>query len=451
MADDIPQLTGRIVYPDSKEYHTARLTANFYASKNSTPRVIVYCQKLEDVQNAVIWARHNNVPIRIRSGGHCHQAFSTSSNTIVVDVSEMKLIEIDTSKNQATIQSGATNKELYSTLFEHGLTFAGGTCGDVAISGLVLSGGIGPLYRRAGLSCDTLLALDIVNAEGKLLHVTKDNEHKDLFWALCGGGGGNFGIVTSLTLKLFPIAPVTWFQITWDWSQPIGQVISKWQQFFSKVDEKWFSHLDLWSKAFPKDLLRKSPVKVLGIYWGAPADAKAALQLLLSIGKPASQSFEQVSWHHAVQAIESSTAVFLTKQPEYKSTGAFINEMLPQSAIDALVTTLQDSKWPLLNALVCTLGASVTNDNAYYYRDAKFFINYTMQWLDPENDIQCIGEVDALRKKLSPYTKGDYVGNPDLHLKEYMIEYYGENAKRLKEIKKKYDPRNTFHFEQSIR
>ena len=148
-----------------------------------------------------------------------------------------------------------------SLLYEKGLTQVGGTCADVGISGLVLTGGMGPLLRHYGLTCDTLIAFEMVNAKGEIITVTKDNEYKDLFWGCQGGGGGNFGVITSIQLQTYPAKKVTWFNIGWDWSQPFEEVINTWQDLFANGDKKWFSHIDLWAKQFPAEKLKKHPLK----------------------------------------------------------------------------------------------------------------------------------------------------------------------------------------------
>lgn len=453
-SDGCPELTGRIVFKEDPNYEKARLVSNYYTSKDKFPHVIVYCQNTRDVQNAVLWARCNKMPIRIRSGGHHHEGYSTGNGVVLIDVSEMKEWKVDKSINVATIQPGLNNLELYSQLFKDGLTHVGGTCSDVGLSGLVLSGGIGPLLRRVGLTCDSLLSVDIVDAKGHILHATKDNEHKDLFWATCGGGGGNFGVVVSMDIKVFPASDITWFNIGWDWNQPVDQVVATWQDFFAKPDRNWFSHLDLWSKAFPASKLKKQPVKVLGFFWGTPQEAREKLAPFLNVGKPTMEVIELVDWDKAIKLIEESTAVFLTNKPEYKSTGAFAMDSLPPEALKILYKTLQDSTSPLLNVLFFSMGgasAAVSpSDTAYFYREAKFFINYSSQWLKENKDQEQKSELATLRQNLLPYTVGDYIGNPDPDLKDYLTSYYGTNVERLECIKRKYDPENVFHFEQSI-
>lgn len=453
-SQNCPTLTGRVVWKDEPTYDKARLVSNYYTSKDRFPRAIVYTQNTQDVQNAVLWARCNKVPIRIRSGGHHHEGYSTGTGVLLIDVSEMKQLEVDKSTNVATIQPGLNNLELYSQLFQQGLTHVGGTCSEVGLSGLVLSGGMGPLLRRVGLTCDSLVSVDIVDAQGKVLHATKDNEYKDLFWATCGGGGGNFGVITSMQINVYPVTDVTWFNIGWDWNQPIDQVIAEWQNFFGKPDRNWFSHLDVWSKPFPSDKLKKLPVKALGVFWGTPEEARQQLAPLLNVGNPSTQTIELVDWDKAIKLIEDSTAVFLTDKPEYKSSGAFAMNPLPPQALNILHKTLADSSSPLFNVLLFSMGGASADiaptDTAYYYRDAKFFINYSIQWLNAKEDQKQKSELATLRQRLLPYTVGDYIGNPDPDLKDYLTTYYGANAEKLKSIKRKYDPENIFQFEQSI-
>lgn len=449
-----PNLTGKVITKHDPNYAEARLVSNYYTSKNKFPHSIIYCSSTQDVQNAVIWAKCQNLPIRIRSGGHNHEGFSTGNEAVVIDVSKMKEVRVDKEKKTATIQPGITGGELYKLLSKEGFTQAGGTCADVGISGLVLTGGMGPLSRKYGLTCDTLVSFEMVDAEGKLMYATKDNEHKDLFWACCGGGAGNFGVMTSMVLNIFPIRRVTWFNIGWDWNQSIDQIIKGWQKFFLVDDRRWFSHLDVWAKPFPKDELKKQPIKVIGIFYGSSDEAKQLLAPILSIGKPSSQVIEMVDWHKAIEEFEKSTAVFLTDKPEYKSTGAFAMQPLSDEAIEIAVDTLGNSQAPLLNFLMFSLGGAIENkkpdETAYFYRHAKFFLCYSLQWLKEHDDIKSIKELDSLREKLLPFTVGDYTGNPDRSLKDYLKAYYGSNVSRLRQIKTKYDPQNLFQFEQGI-
>ncbi|MCL9685638.1 FAD-binding oxidoreductase [Legionella maioricensis] len=452
--DSCPELTGEVMEQDNPDYNQARLVSNYYTSRDKYPEIIVYCQNTQDVQNAIRFALCRHLPIRVRSGGHNHEGFSTGTGVVLIDVSRMKAINIDKDKKIAAVQPGLNGGELYKALYANGLTQAGGTCSAVGISGLILTGGMGPLVRKVGMACDALIALEMVTAKGEIIQATKDNEHRDLFWASCGGGGGNFGVVTSLALHVYPSEQVTWFNIGWNWEQPVRQIITSWQEFFEKNDPRWYSHLDLWSKAFPADQYKKQPIKVLGIFWGTPEEAKKELAPLLQIGPPQSQTIELVTWDKAIELFEDSTSVYITPKPEYKSSGAYAMHKLPKDGVETIVSTLQNSTSPLLNVLFFTLGGAAKTaaptDTAYFYRNADFFLVYSTQWLQENKDKVQIEELNSLRQKLIPFTQGDYIGNPDRNLPDYLTSYYGDNVRQLRCIKRKYDPDNIFNFEQSI-
>lgn len=449
-----PTLSGLVIDKNHSTYNQARMISNYYQGKNRFPYAIVYTLNEEDVQHAMQYARCHKIPVRIRSGGHNHEGFSTGDGVIIIDVSKMKQLKIDKENKIITVQPGMTGGELYKNLTDVGLTQVGGTCSGVGISGLMLSGGMGPMIRKHGMACDNLISLNIVDANAKLLHVTKTNEYKDLFWASCGGGGGNFGVVTEMTINVYPAPSVTWFNIGWDWNQPIEKVISTWQDLFATDNDKWFSHLDIWAKAFPVKKFHKQPVKVMGVFWGTPDEAKLALQPLLKIGHPADTTIQFVDWESAIKSFEDATAVFITDKPEYKSSGSYAMQSLPENAIKIITTTLRNTHSTLFNVLLFSMGGASKHrsptDTAYFYREAKFFLQYSNQWLQAKNDKLQIAETDTLRNKLLPYTQGDYIGNPDRNLSDYMTTYYGGNVAKLRCLKRKYDANNIFQFEQSI-
>lgn len=452
-ADHCPSLSGQIIKKNDTAYNQSRLNSNYYTSKDKFPDVIVYCNTVQDIQNAIQYARCKKLPVRVRSGGHNHAGYSTGNGIVLIDVSRMKKITINKKQQTAAVEAGMTGGELYRRLFANGFTQAGGTCSGVGISGLILSGGMGPLARKQGLACDSLLSIDVVNANGQLLQATRNNAYKDLFWASCGGGGNNFGIVTSITLKVYPADTVTWFNIGWDWNQPVEKIISQWQKFFFNDDKRWYSHLDLWSKKFPSQL-HQYPVKVMGIFWGTPEEARHELTPFLKIGQPAFQIIKTVNWHQAILELEDAMKVYTTDQPEYKSSGAFVMKNLPPKAIHVMTSELENASSPFLNIVFFSLGGATnehaTSDTAYFYRRAKSFAVYSTQWLKTVDATKYIHEIDNMRIYLLPYTQGDYIGNQDTAIKNYLAAYYGDNVHQLRCIKRKYDPSNLFYFEQGI-
>ena len=178
------------------------------------PLVIVFAEGTQDVVNALTWARHNDVALRVRSGRHSLEGWSNVDNGIVIDVSELKSAQIDTVSRTATVGAGLNQMEAVTTLGKQGFAAPPGTEGTVGLAGATLGGGFGLLTRSLGMACDNLMAAEVVvtsGADGAEAITVDQKSNSDLLWALRGAGNGNFGIVTSLTDKVHPLTRVkTW-------------------------------------------------------------------------------------------------------------------------------------------------------------------------------------------------------------------------------------------------
>lgn len=192
---------GEIVTPNDKEYEEDRQVWNRAIQKY--PIAILYCTSKEDVKSALEFCIIKNYDFRIRSGGHNYEGYSVGNKVIVIDVSTMKKIKIDEVKNIVTIEPGVLNSELYDYVDKRGYPFPGGTCPTVGVAAYTLGGGWGLSSRLFGLGIDSVVEFKMVDYRGKILTANREC-NKDLFWALRGAGGGNFGIVTSLTFNLPP-------------------------------------------------------------------------------------------------------------------------------------------------------------------------------------------------------------------------------------------------------
>lgn len=211
MDDFLCGLTGHIVTPLNPVYHEAR--QGFNRAIQRYPFIIVYCENKCDVSNAVIWSREHRIPIRIRSGGHNYEGYSNGDWVLIIDISRLNNMEIYKWGNHLYVEAGVNNKQLYEFVTSNGYPFPGGTCPTVGVSGYTLGGGWGLSCRYLGLGCDSLEEIEIVNYKGKLI---KANcfMNSDLFWACRGAGGGNYGIVVSMSFHLpKPINKVTLIEI----------------------------------------------------------------------------------------------------------------------------------------------------------------------------------------------------------------------------------------------
>ncbi|MED0981864.1 FAD-binding oxidoreductase [Bacillus paramycoides] len=435
------KLTGRIVVPSDPEYDIARINLNLSIPK--LPCIIVFCQNKNDVCNALKWARERHIPFRLRSGRHSYENFSLLNRGLIIDVSEMHRITVNTDKLTATIEAGANLGTVYKELWNYGITIPAGTSASVGIVGLTLGGGIGMLSRLFGLTCDQLVEVEMVQACGKFgakLIRANEQENSNLFWACCGGGGGNFGIVTSLTFRVHPIKNVSIFSITWEWQDFIA-AFQAWQNWAPYIDERLTSSIELFAK-------QRNKIEAQGEFVGSPSELHSLLSPLLETGNP-SLFIDEVPYIKAVQFFNSGNI------PEnFKRSGSYVYKPIPLKGIQTMQYFLSHapnkdaSIWH--QSLVGAVENISPNETAYFHRKAIIAQEYITSWKCDDEENQNIRWVKDLRESLDPYTLGDYVNWPDIDIKNWQTSYYGSNFQRLRKVKTLYDPCNVFHFQQSI-
>ncbi|WP_373657561.1 FAD-binding oxidoreductase [Sporomusa acidovorans] len=436
-------MTGRIVFPGKPQYSAARQEFNSFFNK--FPLVIVYAQETQDVINAVHWARYRDVPIRVRSGGHSYEGLSVVDAGIVIDVSDMTQTEVDHECGTVKVQTGLRNFALYRKLGSEGLVVPSGVCATPGIAGVTLGGGHSILSRPWGLTLDNLLELEMVDANGHVLHASADH-NADLFWASRGGGGGNFGICTSFLFRTHRIDNVGFADIRWD-LQDLESVLQVWQYYTTPcVDERLTPTLLLLSGAQESSLIMQ------GVFLGSAKELRYLLNPLLKAGSPRKVTIEEIPWLDAVDRIASS-------QPEsplpFKSVGPYLYNLLPDEGITTIRLFI-DAPPPSCTVSVFLHGlggavARVPNDaTAYFYRKALSNMSIFATWSAPEGAALGIRWVEEFRWAMQHYTKGVYVNTTDLSIKDWPNAYYSCNFERLTQIKAKYDPENVFNFPQSI-
>ncbi|PIH06139.1 FAD-binding oxidoreductase [Clostridium combesii] len=437
-----PKLTGRIITPKDPQYNSDRQDFNTFFNK--FPLVIVYAQKTQDVSNAVRWARYWNVPIRIRSGGHSYEAFSLLDAGIVIDVSEMTQTDIEYKCGTATVQTGIRNFALYKTLGSEGLVVPSGVCPTPGIGGVTLGGGHSILSRPWGLTLDHLLELEMVDANGNVLHASADH-NPDLFWASRGGGGGNFGICTSFRFRTHPIDTVGFAEISWD-LKDLKPVLRTWQEYTTPdADERLTPTLFIASG-------EQTALLMQGVFLGSAKELRQLLQPLLRAGSPQKVTIKEVPW---LEAAELTAAPQPGTPLPFKSVGPYLYHLLPNQGITT--TECFINKAPsnsTVSVFLHGLGGAVASvpswDTAYIYRRALSNMSLFATWSKPEGAAACIRWVENFRQAMLPFTRGVYVNTPDLSIKDWPKAYYGSHFHRLTRVKDKYDPENLFTFPQSI-
>ena len=308
-------LTGDVITKCSLYYEEARQLWNISVQKY--PIAIVYCKNNEDVRNAVLFAQKECVEVRVRAGGHNYEGYSSGDCVLVIDVSQLKSIDINTNENTVTIGSGVTNGMLYNYLGNLNYPFPGGTCPSVCLSGYALGGGWGLSARKFGLGCDSLLEVQLINYKGELI-VANNFVNSDLFWAIRGSGGGNYGVVVSLKFNLpKQVSTITLFNINYS-NIGLNEQIS-----FFKTWQNWITttsnDINARGSIFNSSEDGKG-IYLLGISYKNLEETKELLNPFLLINN-ASLYIKEVSF---LEAINEIGAIY----PSYDyfiSSGRFVN------------------------------------------------------------------------------------------------------------------------------
>ena len=407
------------------------------------PLAVVQPLDAADVAAVVRWATKTGVHIVARSGGHSYGGYSTVSNGVVVDLQRLKRVAF--SQGHALVGAGARLGNIYNVLGNRGRAIPAGTCPSVGIGGHALGGGFGLASRAWGLASDNVLAVQIVTADGKVL-LADPKHHPDLYWACRGGGGGNFGVVTRFTFRTHAVTQGSFFVATWPWAQAADVVAS----FLS-----WAPHQPDALGALCR--LAAGPggptVQVFGQFLGSETALKSALS---SLGPPATKlTTGTATWLDLVRrwagclghplpecAVPGHTAFagasdYTAKVPTAAQLAKFAGVVEARGASSGAL---------LIDAYGGAINRVKPAATAFVHRNMLASIQYYAAGAGAR------AWVDASRAMLEPAVSGAaYVNYIDPHLANWQQAYYGANLARLRVVKKKADPHNLFHFQQSIR
>ncbi len=384
----------------------------------------------------------------------------------------MNAINVDAGTGVATIGAGAHLIDVYAALAQQGFALPAGSCPTVGIAGLTLGGGVGVLGRKFGLTCDNLLSAQVLLANGH--GITCDASHNsDLFWALRGGGGGNFGVVTSFTFQTHAVSSLSLFTLYWPWSSA-ADVVAAWQNWAPQAPD------ELWSNCVLQSTSNKSAnpiVLVNGVYVGSVTALNSLLQQLIR-QIPVAPSSNYVSSATLLDTMLTEAGCYgktvgqchlPSQNPQgqlvrgtFSAKSDYFTNPLPRSGIDVLVNAVAQCQSSSIlgvngigfDAFGGAINRVASDATAFVHRNALFSAQYSANWnaSDPPsvasaNQTWLANTWQAMR----PYASGGaYVNYIDPNLPNWQQAYYGSNLPRLQQVKATYDPTNFFHFAQSI-
>jgi FAD/FMN-containing dehydrogenase len=422
-------------------YESARRVFNAMIDRH--PALIVSCAETGDVVRGVDFARSYGLPLSVLGGGHSVAGNAVCDGGVMLDLSGMKEIRVDPAGRVAVAQPGLTLGEFDRATQAHGLATTLGVVSMTGIAGLTLGGGIGWLNGKHGLACDNLLAADIVTADGRMLTVNA-SENQDLYWGL-RGGGGNFGVVTSFTYRLHPVATVLAGAVAFP-SERAREALRFYHEFASACPDELSTAASL-----VRDDGGHPVLTVAVCYCGALPEGERVLRPLRSFCPAAEDSVEPMDY----RAFQSgSDAGYPSGRQHYWKAG-FLRE-LPDDAIDVLLGFVAEMPSPDSGAgLQQMCGAAARVDpaaTAFAHRARQYDLNILSQWADPADTPRNVAWTRAFFAAMEPFLeRAVYANNLGDEGEDRVRAAYGVNYDRLAALKARYDPVNLFRANQNVR
>ncbi len=424
---------GEIITPESADYEMASRNA----LRGGAPASILRPADAADVQRAVRWAAASGLPLAVRGGGHSAAGLSTVDGGIVIDLRDLDTVSVHPDR-RVRVGGGALWRQVVEALSPHGLVISSGDTADVGVGGLTLSGGIGWLVRRHGLTLDHLRAVELVTASGEML-VADDTQHAELFWALRGGGGA-FGVVTAFEFEAQRVADVEFGLLTFPAEEAAG-VVAAWTAYMRSAPNSISSTLTLAGQHAGG---REAPVEVTLVR----SDEHGLGEAIAALGAAGTLLSSDVRRLSYAEILHPGTELPTGLRASVR------NGFVPAGAVDDAVPTvarLADEDQPA-TIILHSLGgafAEVTSDaTAFAHRRAEIMV--TTFAVSPDAAVDPVrARLDALWGELEPYIEGAYANSLDGASADAVSAVFPHDTlARLAGVKDAYDPDDLFsrHF-----
>jgi FAD/FMN-containing dehydrogenase len=438
-------LDGRVIAPEDPDYDEARTV--FPGGFDRRPAAIVRPTDATEVARLVSLARDTGAELAVRNGGHSGAGYGVIDGGLTLDLAELNGLEIDAEARTAWAGGGLTAGEYTNRAGEHGLATGFGDTGAVGVGGITLGGGLGLLSRAHGLTIDSLLAAQIVTADGQILEIDADN-HPDLFWAI-RGGGGNFGVVTRFKFRLQEVGTVLGGML---FLPATADVVSGIVTAAEAAPEELTAIVNVMPAPpmpfVPAELHGELVVMALTCFSGPPEDGERALEPLRSLAEPIADLVRPIPYPE----------IYLPEQEGFHPTAVLrtmfldrIGEGEAETIVERLASSDAASRVTQIRVMGGAI-ARVPNDaTAFAHRDSKIMCNVASFYEGPEDKVRREAWVDEFAGKLRQSDTGAYANFlADEGPERVRAAYPGEAWDRLTAVKAKYDPTNLFHNNQNI-
>lgn len=435
------ELRGKLLTADDADYDAARRIWNAMIDKR--PALLARCTGAADVGKAVRFAAAHDLLVSVRGGGHNVAGTAVCDGGLMIDLSPMKGIRVDPVARTALAQPGLLWQEFDQETQAYGLATTGGVVGETGIAGLTLGGGVGWLVRKHGLTCDNLLAADVVTADGHLRHASPDT-NQDLFWAL-RGGGGNFGVVTAFQYQLHAVSTILGGLVIHP-RTAAHDVLRFHRDFITSAPEELTSYVGLLTAPDGNPV-----VALASCYCGNLQEGERVLRPLRAFGTPLVDGMQAMPYT-GMQGL-FGPAFPWNNRNYWKS--SYLRE-LPDAAINAVVDYANNSPSALSTIVIEYYGGAASrvaaDAMAFAHREANFNILILGQWHAAADDARQVQWARDCWQALQPWTSSAVYMNA-LSAGEdpqAVRAAYGSNYARLAALKARFDPANLFRMNQNI-
>ena len=444
------RILGRVVHTGDEEYERIRQAMAWNALKpDRKPELIVQVASEKDAVETVNFARENKMKIAVRGGGHNWCGSSIRDGGILLDLSPLNAVEVDPEKRVAIVQPAITNREFARKLAEHDLAFPFGHCPSVPLCGYILGGGLGWNIGYWGVACFSLLALDVVTADGKLIRASED-ENSDILWAARGSGPGFFGVATKYYLRVYPLPKAITTSMLMFPLDSLPEVLAWVEEVAGKIPS--FVELTLLFTSTPPPLADRCKQVCIVVATAFADTAQMASEALSPFDNCPLENFvmKDLDANTPFDALFDTMDRFFPEGKRYA-----IDNMWSHTHPIILLSTLRDQfiKAPSPHSLSFSLILPPRFADAPPMPDAAFsmigpvFAYFGAIWDDASQDKPNIDWLRNAMQALESIGVGHYIGETDLtaHPSRSVRSFSQRNWERLEELRKKYDPDGIFH------